>query len=92
MNQPELGRKINEIRNRNGITQKDLSEKCNIDIRTIQRIESGEVFPRASTLKLISEILGLDYYAPFHYHLGARYGGHWLYFGMLHYLRPDLTR
>jgi len=62
MNQPELGRKINEIRNRNGITQKDLSEKCNIDIRTIQRIESGEVFPRASTLKLISEILGLDYH------------------------------
>jgi transcriptional regulator with XRE-family HTH domain len=62
MNQPELGRKINEIRNRNGITQNDLSEKCNIDIRTIQRIESGEVFPRASTLKLISEILGLDYH------------------------------
>lgn len=62
MNQPELGRKINEIRNRNGITQKDLSEKCTIDIRTIQRIESGEVFPRTSTLKLISEILGLDYH------------------------------
>ena len=62
MNQPELGRKINEIRNRNGITQKDLSEKCNIDIRTIQRIESGEVFPRASTLKLISKILVLDYH------------------------------
>ncbi len=62
MNQPDLGRKINEIRNRNGITQKDLSEKCKIDIRTVQRIEAGEVIPRASTLKLISEILGLDYH------------------------------
>ncbi len=60
MYQPELGKKINEIRNQKGITQKDLSEKCNVDIRTIQRIESGEVFPRASTIKLIAEILELD--------------------------------
>ncbi|MCG6191428.1 helix-turn-helix domain-containing protein [Maribellus maritimus] len=62
MNQPELGKKINEIRNQKGITQKDLSEKCNIDIRTIQRIESGEVFPRASTIKLIADAFELDSY------------------------------
>jgi transcriptional regulator with XRE-family HTH domain len=61
MNQPELGKKINEIRNQKGITQKDLSDKCNIDIRTIQRIESGEVFPRSSTIKLIAKVLELNY-------------------------------
>jgi transcriptional regulator with XRE-family HTH domain len=61
MNQPELGKKINEIRNQKGITQKDLSDRCNIDIRTIQRIESGEVFPRSSTIKLITNALELEY-------------------------------
>jgi transcriptional regulator with XRE-family HTH domain len=60
MSQPQLGKKINETRNKKGITQKNLSEKCNIDIRTIQRIESGEVLPRTSTLKLIAEALDTD--------------------------------
>lgn len=57
MKQPELGKKIGEIRNQKGITQKELSESCNIDIRTIQRIETGEVSPRMSTLRLIAETL-----------------------------------
>jgi len=60
MKQPELGQKINELRNKKGITQKSLSEFCNIDIRTIQRIESGEVFPRTSTIKLLAEALETD--------------------------------
>ncbi len=60
MKQPELGIKINEIRNQRGITQKELSESCNIDIRTIQRIESGDVTPRVSTLKLIAIALSCD--------------------------------
>ncbi|HEY4786698.1 MAG TPA: helix-turn-helix domain-containing protein [Bacteroidales bacterium] len=60
MNQPELGKKICEIRNEKGVTQKDLSESCNIDIRTIQRIESGDVIPRFSTLKLIASSLDVD--------------------------------
>lgn len=60
MKQPELGTKINEIRNQRSITQKELSEFCNVDIRTIQRIESGEVTPRTSTLKLIASGLSCD--------------------------------
>lgn len=60
MKQPELGIKINEIRNQRNITQKELSESCNIDIRTIQRIESGDVTPRISTLKLIANALSSD--------------------------------
>lgn len=61
MKQPELGIKINEIRNQKGITQKELSDWCNIDIRTIQRIESGDVTPRSSTLKLIAGALSCDF-------------------------------
>ena len=60
MNQPELGKKINEIRTKLGITQKDLSESCHVDIRTIQRIEAGEVYPRASTIKLIAKALDIE--------------------------------
>ena len=60
MKQPELGKKINEIRNQKGITQKELADACTMDIRTIQRIESGEVAPRMSSLKLISDILEID--------------------------------
>lgn len=60
MKQPELGLKISELRSLNGITQKELSEACRMDIRTIQRIESGEVTPRATSLKLIAEALSCD--------------------------------
>jgi len=60
MRQPELGRKLGELRHEKGYTQKELSDQCGIDIRTIQRIEGGEVLPRISTLKLISETLKFD--------------------------------
>lgn len=60
MKQPALGNKINEIRKLKGITQNELSESCTIDIRTIQRIESGDVTPRMSTLKLIASALSCD--------------------------------
>ncbi len=53
MVQPNLGKKIVELRKAQGLTQKELVDKCNLNIRTIQRIESGEVTPRGYTLKLI---------------------------------------
>ncbi|HEX8376542.1 MAG TPA: helix-turn-helix transcriptional regulator, partial [Pedobacter sp.] len=61
MKQPELGIKLAEIRKEKGITQEDLVERCNVTVRTIQRIESGDVTPRPLTLKLISEALGCDW-------------------------------
>ena len=61
MKQPELGKKLTEFRNEIGLTQEELSEKTKINIRTIQRIELGEVTPRAYTLKIILEILGRDF-------------------------------
>ncbi len=59
MDQPNLGKKIIELRKSQGLTQKELVDKCNLNIRTLQRIESGEVTPRGYTLKLI--LTTLDY-------------------------------
>jgi transcriptional regulator with XRE-family HTH domain len=60
MKQPELGKKISQIRNSKGLTQEALVEKCNISVRTIQRIENGEVTPRSYTVKAIMEALEYD--------------------------------
>jgi transcriptional regulator with XRE-family HTH domain len=60
MKQPELGRKLAGYRNEKGLTQEQLAERTGINIRTIQRIESGEVTPRTYTLNIILEILGKD--------------------------------
>ncbi|MCH7396397.1 helix-turn-helix domain-containing protein [Belliella sp. DSM 107340] len=60
MKQPELGQKIQEWRKAKGLTQEELVEKCNINVRTIQRIEAGEVTPRSYTIKAILEVLGVS--------------------------------
>ena len=60
MKQPELGQKIQEWRKAKGLTQEELVEQCNINVRTIQRIEAGEVTPRSYTIKAILEVLGVS--------------------------------
>lgn len=40
-----------------GYTQKEVSEISNISLRSIQRIEKGEVMPRMHTLKLLANCL-----------------------------------
>lgn len=55
-----LGQKIKELRILKGLTQEDLAEKTNLSVRTIQRIESGDVDPRTYTLNLLAEALGVD--------------------------------
>jgi uncharacterized Tic20 family protein len=61
MNQPDLGQKVLELRQLKNLTQEHLAEKCEVSSRTIQRIESGEVDPRAYTLQRLSEILDYDF-------------------------------
>lgn len=61
MRQPDLGRKIAELRKAQGLTQEELVEKCNLSVRTLQRIESGEVTPRSYTIKIIFSTLRYDY-------------------------------
>ncbi len=59
--QPELGKKIAELRKAKGLTQEELVEKCNLNVRTLQRIESGEVTPRTYTIRLIFEALEVPF-------------------------------
>jgi transcriptional regulator with XRE-family HTH domain len=53
------GKKIADLRKAKGLTQEELVEKCNISVRTLQRIESGEGSPRSYTLRIIFD--ALDY-------------------------------
>ncbi|MEQ8478486.1 helix-turn-helix transcriptional regulator [Fulvivirga sp.] len=66
MKQPHLGKRIADLRQQKNLTQEDLVEKCNINVRTIQRIEAGEVTPRPSTLKIIIEALDENFNELFH--------------------------
>ena len=59
MDAKELGNKIQELRKQKGMTQEDLADKTGLSVRTIQRIESGEVDPRSYTLSQIAEALGV---------------------------------
>jgi transcriptional regulator with XRE-family HTH domain len=65
MKQPDLGKKISELRLAKGLTQGELAEKCNLSLRTIQRIESAEVTPRSYTVKLIFTNLDYEIYNSF---------------------------
>lgn len=43
-----------------GLTQNQLSEKTTVGVRTIQRIEKGEVQPHLQTIKLLAVGLGIE--------------------------------
>ena len=48
---------VKEGRMAKGYTQKELSQLSNISIRSIQRIENGDILPRTYTLKTLAGIL-----------------------------------
>jgi transcriptional regulator with XRE-family HTH domain len=62
MKQPDLGKKVAELRRARGLTQEELVEKCNLSVRTLQRIESGEVSPRSHTLRVLFAALDQKIY------------------------------
>ena len=57
----ETGKLIRELRIKKGMTQEELANKTEVSARTIQRIENGEVDPRAYTLQMIAKALEVDY-------------------------------
>jgi len=61
MNQPDLGLKVAELRQQKGLTQEQLAAMCEVSPRTIQRIESGEVDPRAYTMHCLRTALDFDF-------------------------------
>lgn len=60
MDKTSIAKKIIHYRKLKGITQETLSEATGLNVRTIQRIESGEVDPRLYTLKSIADALGVN--------------------------------
>lgn len=59
LEQPQLGKTITNLRQKKRLTQEELVELCNINVRTLQRIEAGEVEPRDYTVRIILD--ALDY-------------------------------
>jgi transcriptional regulator with XRE-family HTH domain len=49
------------LRKEKNLTQEELVEKSRVSVRTIQRIEAGEVLPRMLTVKILLEALGERY-------------------------------
>ncbi|MFN5642468.1 MAG: helix-turn-helix domain-containing protein [Sphingobacteriales bacterium] len=56
----EFGARLKEIRTSLNISQKELSEKTGLTIRTIQRIENNEVKPSLHSIKVISDALEIE--------------------------------
>ncbi len=56
----EFGERLKEIRTGLNISQKELSEKSGLTLRTIQRIENNEVKPSLYSIKVIGEALKTD--------------------------------
>lgn len=57
----ETGQLIKELRIKKGMTQEELAHRTEVSTRTIQRIENGEVDPRAYTLQMIAKALDVDF-------------------------------
>ena len=53
----KLSEVIRTRRAAKGYTQNDLAEKSGISLRSIQRIEKGEVLPRSFTVKQLASVL-----------------------------------
>ena len=53
----EFGERLKELRTGLNISQKELSEKTGLTLRTIQRIENNEVKPSLYSVKAISDAL-----------------------------------
>jgi transcriptional regulator with XRE-family HTH domain len=56
----EFGERLKELRTSLNYSQKELSEKTGLTLRTIQRIENNEVKPSLHSLKVIGDALEVN--------------------------------
>jgi transcriptional regulator with XRE-family HTH domain len=57
----KTGEIIRDLRVKKGLTQEELADKTELSVRTIQRIENGEVDARSFTLQMIAKALEVDF-------------------------------
>lgn len=55
-----LGKRLKNLRNKQGISQEYLAEQSGLNIRTIQRIEKGETTPNGDTWRKLSDALKIS--------------------------------
>lgn len=60
-----LGKKIKEYRQLQGISQEELAEQLDISQQTLSKIECGKNFLTSETLERISSVLGVNTYELF---------------------------
>ena len=58
----KVGSNIRNLRQEKSITQTELANKVNKSLRTIQKYETGEIFPSIANIKTIAEVLEVDPY------------------------------
>ena len=58
MERQTLAQRIKQLRILSGFSQEELSERAQLSLRTIQRIENGESQPRGYSLQRLAEVLG----------------------------------
>jgi ribosome-binding protein aMBF1 (putative translation factor) len=56
----DIAMQIIELRERHGLTQAELAERCGMDQGDISRIERGSTSPTARTLQRIADVLHSD--------------------------------
>ncbi len=56
----EFGERLKELRTRLNYSQKEISEKTGLTLRTIQRIKNNEVKPSLYSLRVLGEALQTD--------------------------------
>ena len=54
MENSELQKRVKELRIRKGFSQEELADKSGLSLRTIQRMENGDTYPRGDTLKRLA--------------------------------------
>lgn len=68
-----FGARVKELRKRQGLTQEQLSEKINIGVRSLVKIETGKSFPSPETLEKLTAAFQTETSSLFQYeHLESK--------------------
>ena len=56
----DIAQKIKQIRKQQGMAQEELAARADLNLRTVQRLESGDSEPRGKTLQLLATALEVE--------------------------------
>ena len=56
----KLGKRLQELRKINNLTQSQFAEMVGVEVMTISRIENGSQYPKPETLEKFSKVLNIE--------------------------------